>query len=170
MAHYAGLLAQTLGWPAERVERLCEAALLHDVGKIGVPDSVLLNPRELSDREWEYLHRHPELSAEIAGEVLDSEQAGWIRSHHERPDGTGYSDGLSGERIADGARLIGLADAWDAMTTVRPHREARPVEEALRECRAAAALQFDAAAVDALERLARAGALDPAEVRRALES
>ena len=111
VADLARLLAQTAGWEPGRVALLHEAALVHDVGKIGVPDAILFKRGRLSASEMVHVRRHAELGAQIASEVLGPEQAGWIRAHHERYDGGGYPAGLRGEEIADGARLLCIADA-----------------------------------------------------------
>jgi putative nucleotidyltransferase with HDIG domain len=136
-------LAAELGWSSERVALLHEAALVHDVGKIGVPDAVLLKPGRLTPEEYEAVKQHAALGAEIVGEILTPEQVGWVRHHHERPDGRGYPDGLSGDEIADGARIIALADAFDVMTAARPYSYAKPVADAVSEVCHLAGTQFD---------------------------
>lgn len=154
-------LARAAGWPPQRLALLREAALVHDVGKIGVPDQILVAGAR-SPVEAAQLREHARLGAEIATEVLTPEQVAWIRSHHERPDGRGYPDGLTGETIPHGARLIAVADAWDAMTSPSAQREPMTPEAALAECRAGAGTQFAAEAVAALERVLAAGELAPA--------
>ncbi len=128
-------LAVALEWPAERVEALHEAALIHDVGKIAVPDELLFKPGPLTTAEYDLVKTHAHLASQIAGEVLSQEQIGWLRGHHERYDGSGYPDGLAGEDIPDGARLLALADSWDVMTSERPYSRAMQATEALEECR-----------------------------------
>jgi HD-GYP domain-containing protein (c-di-GMP phosphodiesterase class II) len=115
-----------------------------------------------SPAEQAQLREHARLGAEIAADVLSAEQVAWIRSHHERPDGRGYPDGLVGDAIPPGARLLAVADAWDAMTGPSSHRAPKTPEAALAECRAAAGTQFAAEAVAALERVLAAGDLAPA--------
>jgi diguanylate cyclase (GGDEF)-like protein len=154
-------LARASGWPAQRLALLREAALVHDVGKVGVPER-LLGKRALTAAEAAQLREHARLGADIAGEVLTPEQVTWVRSHHERPDGCGYPDGLTGEAIPLGARLLAVADAWDAMTCPGAGRAALAPEEALTECRAGAGTQFAAEAVAALERVLATGELAPA--------
>ena len=95
VANIAERLAEQLGWPPERCARLREAALLHDVGKIGIPDAVLAKPGALTDDEYTLIKTHPTIGARIAEEVLDAEQVSWVQHHHERPDGLGYPDGLA---------------------------------------------------------------------------
>ena len=162
VAGHAVALATALGWDAARIARLHEAAIVHDVGKIGVPDAVLLKPGRLTPPERAAIERHAALGADIVEDVLDAEQVSWVRSHHERWAGGGYPDGLEGEAIPDGARVIAVADAWGVMTSERPYRD--PVDQgaALEECRRHAGTQFDPLVVAAIERLHAVGALDPA--------
>jgi diguanylate cyclase (GGDEF)-like protein len=160
VAHVAVQLATAAGWQVSRAARLHEAGLLHDVGKIGVPDAVLFKPGRLTPEEYEQVKQHAPLGANIAAEVLDDEQVEWIRHHHERWDGTGYPDGLSGEQPGDGAQILALADAWDVMTSLRSYKSPLAMGAALEECRALAGRQFAPWTVDALERLVAAGAIE----------
>ncbi|HET9093911.1 MAG TPA: diguanylate cyclase [Solirubrobacteraceae bacterium] len=153
VAQLARELAQLLGWPRPRALALRDAALLHDVGKIGIPEQLLFKPGRLTSEEYEQVKTHAWLSGQIAREVVSPEQAAWILHHHERWDGGGYPAGLAGEEIPDGAQLLALADAWDAMTVARPYGEPLSPTEALRECLTAAGRQFAPAAVDALRNL-----------------
>jgi diguanylate cyclase (GGDEF)-like protein/putative nucleotidyltransferase with HDIG domain len=150
VATLARSLAGELGWKPERITLLEEAALVHDVGKLGVPDAVLLKPGRLDPGEYELIKRHAALSAEITADVLAPEQVDWIRGHHERPDGAGYPDGLAGDDISDGAAILAVADAFDVMTTARPYSGPREVHEALAECNALTGRQFHPAPVRAL--------------------
>ena len=159
VADLAAQLAQALGWSPKRVSRLREAALVHDVGKIGVPDAILLKPSRLDRDEYEAVKEHAILSAQIVEGVLSPEQVAWVRAHHERPDGTGYPHGLSSDQIPEGAKIIALADAWDVMTAPRLYSEAKDPATALAECRELAGRQFDCFCVEALEKLAARGAL-----------
>jgi HD-GYP domain-containing protein (c-di-GMP phosphodiesterase class II) len=161
VAGHAVALATALGWDAARIARLHEAAIVHDVGKIGVPDAVLLKPGRLTPPERTAIERHAALGADIVEDVLDVEQVSWVRSHHERWAGGGYPDGIEGESIPDGARVIAVADAWDVMTSERPYRDPVDPLEALEECRRHAGTQFDPRVVAAIERLHAAGALNP---------
>ena len=147
-------LAVRLGWSAQRCARLREAALLHDVGKIGVPDAILSKTGPLSEVEYGVLKGHTALGAQITTGILDDEQVSWIRSHHERPDGGGYPDGLSHGEIPDGALVLGIADAYDAMTCGRPYQRARSAPEAISEIRGLAGAQFDPALLGLLEQWA----------------
>jgi diguanylate cyclase (GGDEF)-like protein/PAS domain S-box-containing protein len=151
-------IAEELGWSAERAAMLREAGLVHDVGKIAVPDAVLFAPRPLRPDERAVVREHPAVGARIVGEALTIEQVAWVRGHHERWDGTGYPDGLLAEECPEGARILALAEAWDVMTSERPDSTtpATPAE-ALAECRARAGSQFWPPAVEALARV-RGGA------------
>jgi diguanylate cyclase (GGDEF)-like protein/putative nucleotidyltransferase with HDIG domain len=156
-------LARAVGWDGDRLDLLEEAALVHDVGKIGVPDAVLLKPGRLTDVEYEAIKLHAALGAQIAAEVLRPEQVRWIRSHHERLDGRGYPDALTRGNIPDGSLIIALADSWDVMTSARPYSEPMTPSAALIECRRCAGTQFEPALVDALEGVVGAThAVDPA--------
>lgn len=142
VAELAARLAEELGWAPERVQLLRQAAVVHDVGKVGVPDAVLLKPDRLTAEEFETIRGHSELGAQLAAEILADEQTAWVRSHHERPDGAGYPDGLSDEEIPEGARIIAVADSYDAMVSDRPYRHGRDPTEALGELRRCAGTQF----------------------------
>jgi len=160
VAHMAVQLATAAGWPVSRSARLHEAGLLHDVGKIGLPDAVLFKPGGLTSDEYEQVKQHAPLGANIAAEVLDPEQVAWVRHHHERWDGGGYPDGLVGAEAGDGAQILALADAWDVMTSLRSYKSPLAVPAALEECRAQAGRQFAPWAVEALVRLVEAGAIE----------
>ena len=157
VAELASRLARTAGWPEDRALLLGEAALVHDVGKIGVPDEILRKAGPLSDAEREQLKDHPELGARILQDVLSPEQLDWIRSQHERPDGRGYPRGLRAYEIAEGAALLGVADAWDVMTAGRGWAPPKSAEEALSECASLAGSHFTEVAVAALMRAQQAG-------------
>jgi diguanylate cyclase (GGDEF)-like protein/putative nucleotidyltransferase with HDIG domain len=163
VADLASALAEELGWPADRVALLRESAIVHDVGKIGIADAVLSKPGRLTPREYEHVKEHATLGARIVRGVLDEEQTSWVRHHHEHWDGRGYPDGLHAHEIPEGARIIGLADAWDAMTGQRAYRDRLGAAEALEECRRCGGTHFDPEIVLVLEALARAGRLDPPE-------
>ena len=149
VAALAARLAQARGWPGERVALLHEAALVHDVGKIGVPDAVLLKPGRLDPPEYEQVKQHAALGARMVDDILVPEQVAWIRSHHERPDGRGYPDGLT--EFPEGAALLAAADCFDVMTVARPYSGAKSEAEALAECRELVGEQFTSEAVAALE-------------------
>jgi len=159
VARLAEMLALELGWTRKRAQLLHLAGLLHDVGKIGIPDSILLKPGPLTSVEHEEIKRHASLGGYISAEVLESEQVAWIRGHHERWDGTGYPDRLAGEQLPDGAQLLALADAWDVMTESRSYKPTKTIREALSECARESGAQFAPQAITALVRLARRGGL-----------
>jgi diguanylate cyclase (GGDEF)-like protein len=161
VAEFAALLAQAASWSPDRVDRLREATLVHDVGKLGLPESLLTKAGPLTVAEREQMQSHAEMSAQIVTNVLGEDQVSWIRSHHERPDGGGYPDGLMGEQIPDGAALMALADAWDMMTTGRLYSRPRTAPEAFTECVALRGVQFTDAAVRALIAVRHAGLLGP---------
>jgi diguanylate cyclase (GGDEF)-like protein len=153
VAALAAELARLAGWSRERARLLGEAALVHDVGKIGVPDAILFKRGRLTDAEREQVNLHAELSARIVEGVLGDEQVEWIRTHHERPDGAGYPKGLRGAEIPEGASLLAIADAFDVMTVGRPYSRRRTTGEALEECMRLVGAHFSLLAVNALERL-----------------
>ena len=137
-------LATGLGMSTAELDALTYGALLHDVGKIGVPDHVLGKAGPLSEAEWELVRRHPEIGERICAPLESFSALGpIIRHHHERWDGAGYPDRLRGEAIPLGARIVGLVDAFDAMTHDRPYRSARTVEQAIDEIRRESGRQFD---------------------------
>jgi diguanylate cyclase (GGDEF)-like protein/putative nucleotidyltransferase with HDIG domain len=161
VASLACAIARALNWSEERVALLEEAALVHDVGKIGIPDAVLLKPARLTDEEFEQIKRHAELGAQMVEDVLSPEQVGWIRAHHERPDGAGYPDGLAGAQIPDGAAILAVADAFDVMTATRVYSAARSREEALAECERLIGAQFAPEPIAALVDLCAGESLTP---------
>ena len=153
VADVAERIALELGWSRDRAALLREAGLMHDVGKIGVPDEVLAKPGPLTPEERSSVQHHAELGARMAADVLRPEQLAWIRSHHEQPDGRGYPDGLRGVEVPDGALVIAVAEAFDALTTDRHYHAARDEQAALAELRRVAGRQLDRGAVAALARI-----------------
>jgi diguanylate cyclase (GGDEF)-like protein len=144
------LIAQELGLSSEEEERLWVAGVLHDIGKIGLPEEILRKPGPLSDEEWEQVRRHPAIGANMLARLSDSEIDRWIRHHHERLDGQGYPDRLPAEKIPLGARILAVADAFEAMISARPYRPPQSVKEAIAELRRCAGSQFDPVVVEAL--------------------
>lgn len=143
-------LGAELGLPAERLDALRFAGLFHDIGKLGVPDAILTKPERLTDEEYALIKRHPDDGARIVGRLHRLHGAvPAIRHHHERWDGHGYPGGLAGDEIPVEAAVVGLADAWDAMTTDRPYSPARPLADAAEEIRRNRGTQFAPAVVDA---------------------
>jgi hypothetical protein len=149
-------LARRLGFRDDELEAIEIGALLHDIGKIGIPENVLRKPGKLTEEEWEIIRRHPVISDYILSELdLHPFVRQCARSSHERIDGTGYPDGLSGEEIPLPARIVLVADALDALTSTRPYRAARPILGALAEIREHTGTQFCPRVVTALEELWR---------------
>lgn len=146
-------LAEVAGWASDDIERLREAGVLHDIGKIGISDEVLLKRGSLDEAEREIVSRHCELGAAIASGLLDDEQLSWIRGHHERWDAGGYPDGLRGDEIPEGAQLLAIADALDAMLHDRSYRKSMVIERALLEIHLGCGTQFAPNAVVMLDRL-----------------
>jgi putative nucleotidyltransferase with HDIG domain len=154
VARLAQASARALGLSDEQQEQLYLAALLHDIGKIGVSDSVLLKPGPLEPAEWEEVRSHPVVGGRIVEPAgFHPQVVAAIRHHHEDWSGGGYPDGLAGEEIPLLARIISAADAYDAMTSDRPYRRARTAEEAIEELRRGAGRQFDPRVVDAFLRI-----------------
>ena len=150
MSHFAQLLALAAGCSPAWAEDLLNAAPMHDVGKIGIPDAVLCKPGPLDADEWATMRRHPEIGAEIIGEhpsgVLQLAREIAL-AHHEKWDGSGYPRGLAGEAIPVSARIVAIADVFDALTTRRPYKEPWPVQEAMNHIAAQAGKHFDPALV-----------------------
>jgi hypothetical protein len=156
VAEVAVGLARRLGYRDEELEAIEIGALLHDIGKIGVPGQVLRKNGPLTDDEWELVKKHPLISDYILSELdLHPFVRQCARSSHERIDGAGYPEGLSGDEIPLPARIVFVADALDALTSTRPYRPARPMLAALAEIRAHAGTQFCPRVVRALEELWR---------------
>ncbi|HZU39789.1 MAG TPA: diguanylate cyclase [Solirubrobacteraceae bacterium] len=140
------------------------AAELHDVGKLAIPDAILNKPGPLDESEWAFMRQHTIVGERIVAAATSlRDVAPIVRSSHERWDGGGYPDGLAGERIPLGARIVAVCDAFDAMTTTRPYREAIGVTEALAELRRCAGKQFDARVVAAFERAMQAAAAEASD-------
>ena len=153
---YMELIIKELGISGSDVAFLRRGALLHDIGKIGVPDHILRKPAALSESEWATMRKHPEYGARIiSGIPFLEDVARIVRHHHERWDGNGYPDRLRGEEIPLGARVFAIADSFDAMTSDRPYRRAMSVEAACGEITRCRGTQFDPAIVDAFARLDR---------------
>ena len=148
---FAGAVARQLGLPENDARAIERAALLHDGGKMGVRDAVLLKPGPLDEAERREMQEHPVLGYRIATAAgLPEREAKWILHHHEHVDGTGYPFGLSGDEIPIGSRILLVSDAFEAMISDRPYRAGRPQAKALEELRRCAGSQFDPKVVDAL--------------------
>lgn len=146
MSHYAQVLAKAVGYSSAAAENLMHAAPMHDVGKIGIPDAILQKPGKLDAAEWAIMRTHTTIGAEIIGEH-SSPLLKTARSialyHHEKWDGTGYPHSLRGEDIPMEARIIALADVFDALTSVRPYKPEWPIEKALELIRSEQGHHFD---------------------------
>ena len=152
VAKYSLIIAEEMNLSGDFINMLKYAALLHDIGKIGIPEQILNKPGKLSESEFNKVKQHPELGASIV-EKLDflSKPATFIKSHHERLNGSGYPQGLCGEDIPLGAAILAVADAFDAMTTDRPYRKAWSVNETMAEIEKNSGIQFKAEVVQALK-------------------
>ncbi len=146
----AALIAKSLGFEDRRVERIRLAGILHDIGKIGIPDWILHKPGKLVEAEWAEIRKHPEMGARIAASAKLDDISEWILSHHERVDGRGYPRRLSAELMPVEAKILAVADAYEAMTADRVYRAALPAEAAERELLRESGTQFDADVVRAL--------------------
>jgi putative nucleotidyltransferase with HDIG domain len=145
-------IGRELGLSHAELELLGHAALFHDIGKLGIPDAILLKPSSLTEEEWVVMASHAAEGASIINRLgFLSDAVPAIRHHHERFDGQGYPDGLSGDDIPLGARIIHVADAFDSMLTTRVYRPARPAQDALQELRRMAGSQFCPRCVSALD-------------------
>jgi diguanylate cyclase (GGDEF)-like protein len=153
VATYAALLAAELGWPQELVDRVEEVAHLHDIGKVSVADHILLKPSKLSEEDWRLMREHPAVSADILQPLLEERLVAGVRHHHESYDGTGYPDGLTGQSIPELARLLCVADSYDAMSSRRLHREPFSYPECVDELRRCRGTQFDPRMTDAFLRV-----------------
>jgi putative nucleotidyltransferase with HDIG domain len=150
VAQYAMTIGRAMGLPAEQLAALELGALLHDVGKIGIPDAILRKPGPLDVAEWEIMRRHPKLGHEILHGVDFLEPSlPVVLYHHERWNGNGYPCGLAGEAIPLNARIFAIADAYDAITSSRPYKSAQPVAVARQQITAAAGAHFDPQVVEA---------------------
>jgi len=156
VANYAVEIAGHLGLPDETIEVVRNASILHDIGKIGISENILLKPSKLSDDEYKIMKEHPIIGANIIRPMrFLEEELILIRHHHERYDGNGYPDGLAGEEIPLGSRIIGVADAYEAMTSDRSYRDAYSHDEAMAELVSASSRQFDPKVVEAFQEVLR---------------
>ena len=144
VAMYSKEIAARFGYDEKQQERIFMMGLLHDVGKIGVPDEVINKPGRLTDEEFAHIQKHPEIGGKILSNIKEMpELAAGAKWHHERYDGTGYPEGLTGEDIPEAARIIAVADAYDAMTSNRSYRGVLPQEKVRREIELGKGSQFD---------------------------
>ena len=146
MSHTSALIARQAGWDEAQCEMMLHASPMHDVGKIGIPDAILLKPGKLTPEEWRIMQSN----TRIGGDILSGDDSGLLRlareialTHHEKWDGSGYPEGLAGESIPLSGRIVALADVFDALTSERPYKRAWPVEEALQWIRDNTGSHFD---------------------------
>jgi HD superfamily phosphohydrolase YqeK len=155
VSQIAEMIARRYGLPERKVRALRIAAIMHDVGKLVVSTRVLQKPGKLTEDEYEHMRDHPQYGCEIVEEIdflREGDAIDAVRHHHERMDGRGYPDGIAGDEIPLTARIVMVADAFDAMTSTRSYRPAKPVEKALGELRRCEGTQFDPEVLAALER------------------
>ena len=152
VGRFAELTARELGLSPEAVERVRLAGILHDVGRVGLPDSVVAKPGPLTDDEWAWVRAHPAIGARMVETTEYEDIRSWILFHHERPDGHGYPEGRRAEDVPIESAIIAVADAYEAMTSDRPYRPALAPEDAADELRRESGRQFQADVVDALLR------------------
>ncbi len=165
VSRYAVSAAEALNLPAEQVALISAAAILHDIGKVGIPDVVLNKIEKLSNEEWDLLKQHPRLSATIVGHVPSlSACLAAIKHHHERWDGTGYPGGLKGEAIPIEARILAVTDSFEAMISERPYRKALSFKQAIAELENCSGSQFDPVVVRAFIPIALSSAPDDIEL------
>jgi diguanylate cyclase (GGDEF)-like protein/putative nucleotidyltransferase with HDIG domain len=159
VAAYAVALGQALGLDRERVVRLRRAALLHDIGKVAIPRALLEKPSKLTEAEFDQMKLHAPIGASMLAHAGLREESQWVRHHHERFDGGGYPDGIAGEDIPLEARIIFVADSFEAMTSDRPYRRGMAVEDAVAELRRCKGGQFEPEIVETFARLVDEGSL-----------
>jgi putative two-component system response regulator len=155
MSHYSRLIALEYGFSEVGAENLFNAAPMHDIGKIGIPDAIMLKPGKLTKEEFDVMKTHPEIGAEILGEsdsdLLDLAKTVSL-THHEKWDGSGYPNGLAGEDIPIAGRIVAVADVFDALTSRRPYKEPWSVEETLKYMEQQKGIHFDPALIEAMQR------------------
>ena len=161
VSQYAWQLAEQAGLPKAEVARIAVGGFLHDLGKIGISDAILRKPGRLSDEEYTVIKTHPEVGSRLlAGHPLAELVRGAVLSHHETPAGSGYPHGLAGEDVPLEARVVGICDAFDAMTSHRPYRQGMPIDKALSIIGEHLGRQFDRRLGELFLDMGRNGALD----------
>lgn len=163
VADYSALIAGALGWDDKRINNLRNAAYMHDVGMIGIPDSIVNKPTRLTEEEYAIIQRHTLIGADILKDITLIEHVAEVAHyHHERYDGTGYPEGLSGEEIPIEARIVAVADSYDAMNSKRIYRNALEKDQIIEEFERGSGTQFDPAIAQLFVRLIREGKVDTA--------
>ena len=152
VGRFAELTARELGLPPEAVERIRLAGILHDVGRVALPDGLAAKQGPLTDDEWKWVRAHPAVGARMVETTEYADIRSWILFHHERPDGNGYPEGRGADDVPIESAILAVADAYEAMTSERPYRRALPPDDAASELRRGAGHQFRADVVDALLR------------------
>lgn len=163
VADYSALIAGALGWDDKRINNLRNAAYMHDVGMIGIPDSIVNKPTRLTEEEYAIIQRHTLIGADILKDITLIEHVAEVAHyHHERYDGTGYPEGLAGEEIPIEARIVAVADSYDAMNSKRIYRNALEKEKIIEELESCSGTQFDPVITELFVRLIREGKVDTA--------
>lgn len=161
VSRYARLLAEHARLPHAEVAQIELGGFLHDLGKVGVPDAILRKKDRLSEEEYAVIKTHPDIGLRmLAGHPLAALVRDAVHLHHERPDGQGYPKGLQGQAVPVMARIVGICDAFDAMTSYRPYRSGMPIAQALDIVRREKGMQFDEKLADSFIALGEAGHLD----------
>ena len=164
VAEYSALIAKAMGWDDSEVENIRNAAYLHDIGKIGIPDIILNKPTKLLDAEYDIIKQHAAMGADILDNITLVPHAREVaRHHHERYDGRGYPDGLCGEEIPVYARIVAVADSYDAMNSKRIYRNALPAAKIRKEINTNKGIQFDPVVADTFLKILDAGEVQIAE-------
>jgi putative nucleotidyltransferase with HDIG domain len=150
VCRYSLEIARAMGWSGKQLESLARGAYLHDIGKLGIPDGILLKPGPLTQGEWKFMQQHVQIGFDVVKDIpFLADAAEIILMHHERYDGGGYPRGLKGEEILPGARIFAVADTLDAITSDRPYRQAASFESAIDTIRSLSGSQFDPQVVNA---------------------
>lgn len=157
VADISAAIALRMGWSRSDAAALKGAGFVHDVGKIAVPADILASPRALTEAEFAQIKAHAAIGAQMTDGVLMPAQVAWIRHHHERWDGLGYPDGIDGQNIPAGARVMAVADSWDAMISDRPFRDGLSERAALEQIVQGAASQYDSAVVEVFVEMFESG-------------
>jgi putative two-component system response regulator len=158
--HYTEQLALEMGVSAEDAEHMGLMSILHDIGKLYIPDAILKKPARLDDKEWDHMQRHSEFGVKVLGENRFFDVARQIAgAHHEKFDGSGYPKGLKGNDIPLSARIVAVADVFDALISRRPYKEPWPVEKAIATIQFQAGSHFDTAVVNCLHVLLQKGVI-----------